>query len=198
MKEAYKVLGLTEDATSEQVDEAYKRLKTKYSRDRFLEGEAGNVAAKKLTKVEDAYAEIILNRYGANQDNYAPTDFSEIENLIKKGDISGAQKLLDDSLDKNAEWHYLQSVVFYKKNWINESKKQLEIAMNMDASCEKYAKAYAILKEKTEFNEKHFSSNTQSEPVYENRQMGDTNFCANYCASMCCMNLMLNLCCGCR
>lgn len=198
MKEAYKILGLNEDATSEQVDEAYKRLKSKYSEDRFLEGEAGNIAAKKLTKVEDAYAEIVLNRYGANEDKYAPNDYLEIENLIKNGDISGAQKLLDDCLEKNAEWHYLQSVVFYKKNWLNESKKQLEIAMNMDPLKEKYSKAYAILKEKTEFNEKHFSSNTQSQQPYENRQMGDTNFCANYCASMCCMNLMLNLCCGCR
>ena len=52
--------------------------------------------------------------------------------------IAEAQTKLDDFNGRNAEWHYLQSVVFYKKNWVNESKKQLEIAISMDGSNEKY------------------------------------------------------------
>ena len=50
------------------------------------------------------------------------------------------------------------SVVFYKKNWTNESKKQLEIAMNMDPYNTKYKEAYTKLKQKMEFNEKAFHS----------------------------------------
>ena len=50
-----------------------------------------------------------------------------MEKLIKNGNISAAQSLLDGVNERNAEWHYLQSVIFYKKNWISESEKQLKI-----------------------------------------------------------------------
>ena len=58
MQEYYKILGLTEDATDAEVEAKYKELKEKYSRERFYEGEIGNVAASKLGKVEEAYEEI--------------------------------------------------------------------------------------------------------------------------------------------
>ena len=62
MQEYYKILNLSENATDEEVDLAYKELKEKYSRERFLEGDAGNQAAKNLTKLEAAYHEITVAR----------------------------------------------------------------------------------------------------------------------------------------
>ena len=44
----------------------------------------------------------------------------------------------------------MQSVIFYKKNWVNESKKQLEIAINMEPHNNKYSEAYSKLKQKIE------------------------------------------------
>ena len=41
MNEYYKILGITADATDEEVKNAYLTLKEKYQKDRFLEGEAG-------------------------------------------------------------------------------------------------------------------------------------------------------------
>ena len=55
MQENYKILGLEEGATAEQVREAYERLRARYAEDRFLDGERGNEAAKNLTLVESAY-----------------------------------------------------------------------------------------------------------------------------------------------
>ena len=55
----YEVLGVTEDASLEEIKSAYETLKNKYMDERFLEGEAGNNAAKKLTEVENAYREIL-------------------------------------------------------------------------------------------------------------------------------------------
>ena len=46
-----------ENATDEEVEVAYNNLREKYSKERFLEGEEGNIAAKKLTEVENAYRE---------------------------------------------------------------------------------------------------------------------------------------------
>ena len=204
MRKNYEILGVSENATKEEIENAYKTLKEKYSRERFLEGEAGNKAARELTKVETAYQEIISSIQTDSERRDDMGSFVDIEILIKNGDISLAQQKLDDITERNAEWHYLQSVIFYKKNWLNESKKQLEIALSMEPHNSKYAENYARLKDKMEYNNKQFNGgyygNQQYQGQADNRQMGgtDSNGCVDYCMTMCCMNMLLNMCCNCR
>ena len=213
MQEYYKILGLSIDATDEEIDRAYKTLKEKYSRERFYEGEIGNQAARNLTKLETAYDEIKKSREtkGKEDGNASQYDFSSVEQLIREGNLNKAQEKLDDFQERNAEWHYLQSVIFYKKNWTNECKKQLEIAMNMEPHNPKYSDAYTKLKQRMEFNEKQFRSGnanyTNDNGAYANgnthgdsqhdRQMGDSG-CGEFfdcCTTWCCMNMLCNGCC---
>ena len=115
MREYYEILGVSENATDEEIDRAYEYLKNKYRQDRFLEGEAGNIAARNLTRLETAYEEIRNSRmFSKNEENGG--DYAKIADLIKDGKLDAAQKELDAFSERDAEWHYLQSVVFYKKN----------------------------------------------------------------------------------
>ena len=132
MKEYYELLGLKESATDAEITERYYELKAKYSEDRWLDGEAGNEAARMLTKLETAYKEILNARREKSQNTEGQNVYEEISQLLKSDKISEAQQKLDECNERGAEWHYLQAVVFYKKNWTNDSKKQLEIAMQMD------------------------------------------------------------------
>lgn len=203
MQENYRILGISENASDEELEQAYKTLKAKYREERFLEGEAGNAAAKKLTQVETAYAEIKAAREQKKGAESSDFDFSEVEALLKAGNISAAQEKLDNYNDRNAEWHYLQSVVFYKKNWTNESKKQLEIAMNMEPTNKKYSDAYTKLKEKIEFTEKQFKSgntdfggNAAGQPAGEKQMGGDAcGSMMNFCTTLCCMDMLCSCCC---
>ena len=200
MKEYYKILNVASDATDEEIEQSYRQLKEKYSNDRFLEGEAGNQAAKNLTKLETAYQEIITARKNViNNGENMSYDFSEVEKNIRQNNLNLAQDLLDNFNDRNAEWHYLQSVIFYKKNWINESKKQLEIAMNMEPHNTKYSDSYTKLNQKIEFNNRQFySGNAQYGAGYQDqpRQMGGTdNSCLTFCATWCCMDMLCSCCC---
>lgn len=199
MQEYYKILNLDESATDEQIEEAYKTLKAKYSRDRFLEGEEGNQAAKNLTKLEVAYAEIKASRI-AFDDFGGNANMSDVEKCLREGDLTKAQQLLDDITDRNAQWHYVQSVLFYKKNWINESKKQLEIAMSMDPDNEKYKDSYQKLIAKINANSQQFHSGNANYNAggagYSDRQMGGSA-CGSYidcCTTWCCMNMLCNMC----
>jgi len=200
MQEYYKILGLPVDATEEEIENAYHTLKDKYSRERFYEGEIGNEAARNLTKLETAYHEIISSKKKVENDEMV-NDYSEVERLIKNGNINEAQGKLDDFSERNAEWHYLQSVIFYKKNWLNESKKQLEIALNMEPYNNKYSDAYSKLKQKMEYNDRQYQGGANynqgaAQPQYD-RQMGgvDSNSCLSFCATWCCMDMLCSICC---
>lgn len=197
MREFYEVLGLTENASDEEIENAYLSLKAKYQQDRFLEGEAGNAAAKNLTKLEAAYEEIKSSRLYAK--NESPAGYNEISELIKNGKLDIAQQKLDSVSERDAEWHYLQSVVFYKKNWINESKKQLEIALSLDPDNEKYKNSYSKLKAKLQYAEKQFHSGNANYSTANGKssQMGgdECGSMADCCATWCCMNMLCNGCC---
>ncbi len=200
-RENYEILGVSETATDEEIKEAYRALKMKYNEERWLEGEAGNRAARMLEKIDAAYEEIVRERRESRRSEEEGDPFGEVADLIRKGDLSGAQGKLDSFNERNAEWHYLQSVVFYKKNWINESKKQLEIAMQMDGGNAKYRDAYEKLRARAEYTQQTGGApNTNPDPASGGEQMGG-NWCAN-CASFCytflCVNCLFNLCCNCH
>jgi DnaJ-class molecular chaperone len=199
MQEYYKFLGVSAFASDEEITERYNELKKQFSNDRFLEGEAGNIAAKNLTKLETAYKEIMDSRNQSFSDSDNANSFAEIENLIREGKLNEAQAKLDVFSSRSAEWHYIQSVVFYKKNWSNESKKQLEIAMEMEPNNQKYSTAYQKLKTKLENNEKSFNSNSsnygQDGNPETDRQMGSSNDCMRFCATWCCIDMMCSICC---
>ena len=124
----YDILGIPESATDEEVTARYEELKKKYSEDRFLEGEAGNEAARMLNRIEVAYNEIMTERGERHTADDMGGSYAKVDAYIREGKINEAQAVLDEFNERPAEWHYLQSAVFYKKNWVNESKKQLEIA----------------------------------------------------------------------
>ena len=207
MKEHYQLLGLTETATDEEITARYNELHAKYNEDKWLDGEAGNDAAKLLSKLEIAYQEIMDARKEQNRNTEGKSAFEEISELLKEDKIAEAQARLDAFNERTAEWHYLLAVVYYKKNWSNESKKQLEIAIEMDPDNQKYRSAYGKMNAKEEYekNQQQQQQNQQQQTPYTNgmamdddAQMGGTNGCSN-CVSCCytwlCIDCLFSCCC---
>jgi tetratricopeptide (TPR) repeat protein len=207
MKEYYELLGLTESATDEEIVAKYEELKAKYKEDRWLDGEAGNEAAKLLTKLEVAYKEIMVARKEQSKSTDGKDAFEEIGELLKGDKLAEAQARLDDFNQRNAEWHYLQAVVYYKKNWTNDSKKQLEIAMEMDPDNQKYRSAYGKLNNKNEYEQQKAHEQEPQNPYTNTRPFEDEDMqmgggacseCMSCCYTCLCVNCLYNLCCGCR
>lgn len=206
-KQFLRLLGLEEGATKQQVQEAYDMLRAKYLEERFMDGEVGNHAAKMLTKIEEAYNGLMVEFAEATPNveeevgGETKSDaFVTVENFIKAGNLEDAQRALDAFNERNAQWHYLQSVVFYKKNWMNESKKQLEIAIHLDPSCEKYKDAYRKLEDKISSTAQQAQSTYQGQNLndsYGEGQMGGDfcTSCLECIACNACLNCMCNGCC---
>ncbi len=199
-KKNLEILGLGEGATKQDVKSAYETLRAKYLEERFMDGEVGNNAAKMLSVIEQAYNDLMneLSENAAAEDS--ESSFLKVEELIKSGDIHEAQRVLDSFNERGGRWHYLQSVVFYRKNWINESKKQLEIAIQLEPDNEKYKETYKKLNDKINYDAQNSAGGNQT--VYQgqtvnsadNDQMGG-NFCAN-CIECCYLNLCINCLCN--
>ncbi len=200
MKEYYKFLGLPESATDEELTARYQQLKEKYGEDRWLEGEAGNEAARNLTKLETAYREIMATRKETSKNTTGADAYEEISNLLKENDISAAQARLDEFNERSAEWHYLQAVVYYKKNWTSDSKKQLEIAMEMDPNNEKYRIAYGKMNARTQQQQQQTQNPYARQAPQEEPQMGGNacGDCLSCCYTYLCVDCLFSLCCGCR
>ena len=198
-KKNLELFGLSEGATKEEITAKYEELRAKYLEERFMDGEVGNNAANMLTRIETAYSDLMRELSESASSSDESDEFSRVEALIKDGNIAEAQRVLDGFNERGGRWHFLQSVIFYRKNWVNESKKQLEIAIELEPDNEKYKETYKNLNDKINYDAKHSSNDS----VYQGQtinsapddQMGG-NFCAN-CIECCYCNMIFNICLNC-
>lgn len=203
-KQYYEILGVAESATDEEIRARYEELKKKYSEERFLEGEAGNEAARMLNRIDVAYNEIMTERSEKHSAENAGSSYAKVDEYIRAGKINEAQAVLDEFNERPAEWHYLQSVVFYKKNWMNESKKQLEIAMQLEPDNEKYKETYRKLNERIKSTAQQAQNPAgDGQGVYQGQTMqssGDEQMGGNFCSTCiqcCALNMCINMLCNC-
>ena len=205
MRNPYDVLGLPDISSSEVLRAKYDELRARYGEQRFRSGEEGNEGARLLSELEEAWAVIrrdiekreFAGKYG--------TDFGAVDALVKNGKHSEAQEILDSITNRNAEWHYYQAMVFYKKEWLSESRAQLAIAVNMEPDNAKYKDALQKLdmvignstvnassignENRGPYSEGgNYNANNQYQGPNQNADNSLANCCATYCMVQLCCN----------
>ncbi|MCH5163151.1 MAG: hypothetical protein J1G38_06655 [Clostridiales bacterium] len=138
MKDPYSVLGLSRDSSPEQLKAKYNELHDLYGEQRFKSGEEGNEGARKLQELEEAWVLISANIEKTEKTTAFGGDYSQIDALIRAGKYNEAQDMLDTITERKGEWHYMQAIVFYKREWLTEAKTQLEMALKDDPNNHKY------------------------------------------------------------
>ena len=152
MTDPYSILGVSPNATDEEVKAAYKNLVKKYHPDNYDDNNPlKELATEKMQEINSAYDEIQRIRSGAAgsgsgsySDNSNSTGiYREIRIDINQRRFADAQRKLYGILEnqRTAEWHYLNSVVLMQKNMINDAMRELEIACNMDPANLEYQRA---------------------------------------------------------
>ncbi len=144
----YVILEVDKDATQSEIQEAYEKKRDYLKQHVFDEGEAGAEAARNLELLENAYQQAMELSHEKATVSGEGDGFEPVRQAIRDKDTARAQQALDGISYRDAEWHYYQSIVFYEKNWLNDSKKQLEIALQMDPQNDKYTRALNNLKKK--------------------------------------------------
>lgn len=140
VKDPYLIFGIGEEATREQYEAKYAELKAKFAEQRFMDGEVGNEGAKLLSELEESWS-LIVKRFD-HCDESGTVDYTYIDEMIKSDKLGEAQNELDMAIVKNATWHYLQSILYYKRDWLTECKNELAKARELDPSNVKYKEAW--------------------------------------------------------
>ena len=148
MNNPYDVLGVSRDASDEQVKEAYRNLARKYHPDNYTDNPLSDLAGEKMQEINDAYDQIMNERRNKGKGNSAgynggPTAFPEVVSLINAGRFEQAQEILDgvEPSARNAEWYYLNGRVLYQRGWFDQAYTSFATATRMDPSNPEYRNA---------------------------------------------------------
>ena len=149
MNDPFAVLGVSQNATDEQIRQAY-RLQAR----RFQEQIDANVnveyARQKMQELDNAYDAVILSRSGgyqsAGSDSFfsSSSDYADIRQKIRSGRLDDAGMLLDGvpGESRSAEWYFLKGSIQRRQGWLEEAAGNFAAACRMDPGNTEYRAAY--------------------------------------------------------
>ncbi len=181
----YKVLGVSENASDEEIKRAYRTLVKKYHPDRYAgDANAADAAAEKLKQINQAYDMLQKMRQGGDPGtSYAGPELAQVRAAIARGDIATAEMLLDRIDYKSAEWHYLKGVVLLRRGWYEGARQHFETAYGMNPGNMEYKKAYETM--------------NQTTGDYQDFYGGEGTPTMNNLCTTCALCSLLSCCCNC-
>ena len=150
MKSPYEVLGVSQNATDDEVKAAYRALAKKYHPDNYANNPLQDIAEEKMQEINEAYDAIMNERRGGGKSNasggysaYTNSKFSNIRTLINQNRLDEAQRSLDaiPISERNAEWYFLNGSVQYRRGWFDNAYSNFSTACNMDPTNGEYRAA---------------------------------------------------------
>ena len=197
MTNPYKVLGVNEGATNEEIRAAYLSLVKKYHPDKYTDPDMKQLANEKLKEINEAYDQLTKNpgktassgysgaAYGAggHGGSYSGPEadrFVRARSLINAGNLDGAKTLLDSIQTRNAEWYYLYGIIYLRQGWYDKAREFLGRAYRTEPGNAEYAQAYNTLR---------YTGNPYSRPR-QSTSYGNCSACdicsGLMCADCCC------------
>lgn len=150
MKDPYEVLGVSRDATDDEIKSAYRQLARKYHPDNYTNDPLSDLAEEKMKEINEAYDSIMNQRRNGGSSSstggysaYTNSGFSNIRLVIGQNRLDEAQRMLDavEISRRNAEWYFLNGSVQYKRGWFDNAYTNFSTACRMDPSNEEYRAA---------------------------------------------------------
>ncbi len=142
MKDPYEVLGISPDATDDEVKAAYRQMARKYHPDNYADNPLSDLAQQKMQEINEAYDTIIRQRQSGSA--YAGgSQYADIRGMIQNRRYAQAEELLDGIPDsaRSAEWYFLKGQVLYQKGWLEDADRHFYQAVQMDPQNPEYRAA---------------------------------------------------------
>ena len=169
MNDPYKVLGVSPNATDDEIKKAYRDLARKYHPDKYRDSDLADLASEKMKEINAAYEEIEKMRkngggnnssygssysgaysgtYAGNTSSTGDARYNEIRRFINTGNIPAAEQKLYSIVegDRGAEWNFLIGCVSVKKGNFVDAQRYFDIACSLDPYNNEYRAAQAQLR----------------------------------------------------
>lgn len=197
MENPYKVLGVREGASAEEIKAAYKELAKKYHPDKYVNNPLGDLAAEKMKEINEAYDYLIKNG-GAGNRNWSNSNsggqgysyqnnnnYAYIRNLINGGNIGEAERQLNNIKIRDAEWNYLMGLVMMRKGWYDSAYQYLLHATQMAPHNAEYRNAFNSISRAG-----NMYRNMGADRGYGQGGMNTCDCCSNLICADCCCEMM--------
>lgn len=201
MRDPYEVLGVSPDASDDEIKKTYRDLARKYHPDNYQNNPLADLAEEKMKEINQAYDAITRSRSGggAGSNSYGGAaqggysyqqqrqsqsgggEFVRARQFINQGDLDGAESILQGAGNRNGEWYFLMGSIAYRRGWLDEARQNYQIAVQMDPGNMEYRQAYSMM--------------SRGGYGYQPDMVGAQCDGLDCCTTMLCMNC---LCGGCR
>ncbi len=182
----YDVLGVSQNATDEEIKKAYRVLVKKYHPDKYAGNpKAAEAAAEKLKQINMAYDILTKSRNGGEDagSSYSSQEFGQVRAAIARGDLNAAEMLLDAIGYKSAEWHYLKGVILLRRGWYDGARQHFQEAHTMNPRNAEYKQA--------------FDAMNQAGGTYQDFYGGESSPETSSMCTTCAICSALSCCCNC-
>lgn len=157
MTDPYKILGVSRDASDDEIKKAYRELARKYHPDNYANSPLSDLAEEKMKEINTAYNEIqkarATGKTGGGYSEYSyggstytgenAEEFRLIREHINAGRYSEADLMLNSlpTSARNAEWNFLKGCVLAQKGWFYDAQRYFETACYMSPDNQEYRAA---------------------------------------------------------
>lgn len=195
MKDPYSVLGVSPNASDDEVKKAYRDLARKYHPDNYHDNPLADLAQEKMKEVNEAYDQITKSRaqggsytggsYSAGNNynraysgNGGNNSNNAVRNAINNGNLNYAEQMLNQpGVPHDAEWNFLMGSICYRKGWLDEARRYYQTAVSMDPNNAEYASALRFMSTNGGF---------YRPAAYSRPGMDNCDCCTTLCAADCC------------
>lgn len=153
MKDPYVVLGVSRNASDDEIKKAYRDLARKYHPDNYVNNPLADLAQDKMKEINEAYESITKSRegyggtqaqyssYGSGRSGHSSGPYKDARDAISSGDLNRAEMILGSITDRGAEWNFLMGCIAYRRGWMDNASRYFRTASAMEPGNMEYRQA---------------------------------------------------------
>lgn len=182
MTDPYQILGISPNASDEEVKNAYRRLSQQYHPDLHSDNSVmEDIANEKMAEINAAYDEIMNRRRSTHT---ADNPFIEVRRLIESGSYTNADTLLENNRQElSGEWNFLKGTVCLSRGWLNDAYSFYEKAVRLDPSNREYQAAFSQMQNRR-------AGQMRGNPYNNGGNPDPTNCLCNACQCLICTDCL--------